>query len=37
MATETKLPVGAKTQLPGRFDAPVILEDTRPFTSRRKL
>src|SRR5438445_10862606 len=31
MATETKLPVGAKIQLSGHFDAPVILEDARPL------
>ena len=28
---EIKLPIGARIQLPGHFDAPVILEDARPL------
>ena len=31
MATEIKLPIGVRIQLPGHFDAPVILEDARPL------
>jgi hypothetical protein len=31
MATEINLPIGARIQLPGHFDAPVILEDARPL------
>jgi superfamily II DNA or RNA helicase len=31
MAAETKLPIGGKIQLPGHFDAPVLLEDARPL------
>jgi superfamily II DNA or RNA helicase len=31
MATETNLPIGVRIQLPGHFDAPVILEDARPL------
>ena len=31
IAMEIKLPIGARIQLPGHFDAPVILEDARPL------
>lgn len=31
MATDINLPIGARIQLPGHFDAPVVLEDARPL------
>ena len=31
MATEINLPIGARIQLPGHFDLPVVLEDARPL------
>ena len=32
MATEINLPIGVRIQLTGHSDAPVILEDLRPWT-----